>query len=159
MSGVEVKRGPGRPKKSEAKEAADEAVVAFAKQVVETLAERERISAEDNEQVRRDNAESDRMETLVRPCSLEDAPVGSKVVVSRNTDGQKEAHLITPSDRILLPKTDLAYTLPVCAKVRIKMPSLIETVMLDSAPNIPPLITSTAREAMEQYLTHFKLKD
>jgi hypothetical protein len=39
------------------------------------------------------------------------------------------------------------------------MPSLIETVMLDSAPNIPPLITSTAREAMEQYLTHFKLKD
>lgn len=132
--------------KSEAKAAADAAVVEFAHAVVEAYAEAKDAPVLD-------------VAPVVRPCALEDAPVGSKVVVSRNTDGQKEAHLITPSDRFLLPKTDLAYTLPVCAKVRIKMPSVIETVMLDSAPNIPPLITSTAREAMERYLTHFKLKD
>jgi len=146
MSGVEVKRGPGRPKKDEAKVAADAAVIAHAHAVVEAYAEAK-------------DAESVVSAPVVRPCALEGAPVGSKVVVSRNTDGQKEAYLITPADRLLLPKTDLAYTLPVCAKVRIKMAGVVETVMLDSAPNIPPLITSTAREAMDQYLTHFKLKD
>ena len=146
MSGVEVKRGPGRPKKSEAKIAADEAVQAHAEAVVEAYVEAKDAPVLD-------------VPPVVRPCALESAPVGSKVVVSRNTDGQKEANLITTHDRILLPKTDLAYTLPVCAKVRIKMAGVVETVMLDSSPNIPPLITSTAREAMEQYLTHFKLKD
>ena len=151
MSGVEVKRGPGRPKKSEAKIAADEAVTEFAHAVVEAYAE-----TKDTEETVNPILD---IAPPVRPCALEDAPVGSKVVVSRNTDGQKEANLITTHDRILLPKTDLAYTLPVCAKVRIKMAGVVETVMLDSSPNIPPLITSTAREAMEQYLTHFKLKD
>ncbi len=146
MSSVEVKRGPGRPRKDEAKVAADAAVVEHAHAVVEAYAEAKDAPVLD-------------VPPVVRPCALEDAPVGSKVVVSRNTDGQKEANLITTNDRILLPKTDLAYTLPVCAKVRIKMVGVVETVMLDSSPDVPPLITSTAREAMAQYLTHFKLKD
>ena len=98
-------------------------------------------------------------EALVRPCALDDAPLGSKVVISRSQEGEKLANLTTPDEVIALPKTDLSYTLPVGAKVRRKMPSVFEGVLLNPSEQIAPLIAGSGREAIEQFRDHFNQKD
>ena len=137
--------------KSEAKVAAEQAVTAFANEVVEAYAEAK-------------DAEVPVTPVLVvapvvRPCALDDAPLGSKVVISRSQEGEKLANLTTPDEVIALPKTDLSYTLPVGAKVRRKMPSVFEGVLLNPSEQIAPLIAGSGREAIEQFRDHFNQKD
>ncbi len=173
MSGVETeKRKPGRPKKvapevtytaiqsddreagghcgkSEAKEAAEAAVIAHAHAVVESYAE-----AKDAEVPVKAPVV---VAPVLRPCSLEDAPVGSKLVVSRDPEKGKVARLITPKETLELPKDDLAYTLPVNAKIRRKMPALFEASQLNA--DYRTLVVSSAREAIEKYREHFNPQD
>lgn len=90
-----------------------------------------------------------------RPCALEDAPLGSKVVVSRDPEGTKHANLTTPNAVIPLPSDDLAFSLPVGAKIRKVMPSVFEATELNPPVEYPKLIASSARAAMDQYRDHF----
>lgn len=90
-----------------------------------------------------------------RPCALDDAPVGSKIVVSKDTEGVKCVNLTTPSGPMRLPTTDLAYTLPVGAKIRRVMPSVFQATELNPAVVYPPMTTSTGREAIDAYRDHF----
>ena len=154
MSGVAepvVKRGPGRPKKSEAKVAAEDAVQNHANAVVEAYAE-----AKDAENV--PVRESVVPAPVLRPCSLESAPVGSKIVVGASDEG-KVVNLTTPSEVIQLPKNDLAYSLPRGAKIRRVMPDVFVATMLNPQENIRDLTCGSARDAVEQFRVHFKMTD
>jgi hypothetical protein len=138
-----------RVKKDEAKVAADEAVVAFAERGVEAYAE-----AKDAEVPVKPSVV---VSAPARPCSLEDAQVVSKLVVSRDPEKGKVARLITPDETIELPKDDVAYTLPVYAKIRRKMPSLFEASQLNADHRT--MVASTAREAIEKFREHFNPQD
>lgn len=144
MSDV-VKRGPGRPKK-----VVPEAVQAYAEQVVEAYAE-----AKDAEDV--PVRESVVVAPPARPCALEDAPIGSKLVVSRDAEKGKVARLITPTESIELPREDVAYTLPVGAKIRRKMASVFEASQLNA--DYRTMTTATARAAVEQFREYFNPQD
>ena len=83
--------------------------------------------------------------------------MGSKLVVSRDPEAGKVARLITPSETIELPRGDLAYTLPVGAKIRRKMPSLFEASQLNADPGT--MLESSARAAIEKFREHFNPQD
>jgi hypothetical protein len=151
MSGVvetEVKRGPGRPRKlpTEVLPTPEDKVAAAPTEVPDAPPTHAPVALVERAPV-------------LRPCSLEDAPVGSKVVVSRNHENEKQVNLTTPTEVILLPKSDLAYTLPVGAKIRRKMPSVFEGILLNPSDLFLPLVAGTARDAVEQFRPHFKLTD
>lgn len=88
-----------------------------------------------------------------QPCGLDDAPVGSKIVVVR--DPEKRPILMTPSGSLPLANTDVAYQLPEGAKVRRMGPSLFVSQQLNPAITYPDLVTATAREAISQFIAHF----
>lgn len=90
-----------------------------------------------------------------RPCALDDAPAGSKLVVLDSSDGTKVPTLNTPSGEAPMALNDVAYTLPVGAKVRKVMQGRIEATQLNHNVVIPPLVTLTAREAIAQFVPHF----
>lgn len=93
-----------------------------------------------------------------RPCALEHAPVGSKVVASRTTEGVKQVRLITPDDEMLLPLDDVAYGLPIGAKVRRKAPTIFEGMQLDFGPQTP-FVASSARAVLTGFRAHFFPQD
>lgn len=94
-----------------------------------------------------------------RPCALEHAPVGSKVVVSRTTEGVKQVRLLTPEEEMVLPLDDVAYGLPVGAKVRRKMPTVFEGTQLDPEVWYAPLVASSARGCIADFRAHFFPQD
>lgn len=94
-----------------------------------------------------------------RPCALEDAPIGSKVVVLATPDG-KQAVLTTPlNGSIPLPDDDMARKLPVGAKIRRILPSVFEAVQLNPQVPYPPLVRSSARVAIGDFVAHFHPRD
>lgn len=90
-----------------------------------------------------------------RPSALDDAPVGSKIVVSKDTDSVKRVNLTMPNGVLLLPSDDIAYTLPVGAKIRRVMPSVFQATELDPVAFYPVLVAGSARDAVERYREHF----
>jgi len=91
----------------------------------------------------------------VRPCGLEGAPVGSKVVILDSPGGEKIPTMTTPQGEHMLALNDLAFTLPVGAKVRKVVEGRFEAIQLNHQRPTPPLVTLTAREAMEGFVKHF----
>ena len=91
----------------------------------------------------------------VRPCGLEGAPVGSKVVILDSPGGDKIPTMTTPQGEHMLALNDLAFTLPVGAKVRKVVEGRFEAIQLNHQRPTPPLVTLTAREAMEGFVKHF----
>lgn len=171
-----VKRGPGRPRLHPRKQTMEPAIVAEAAKTVEanprgapeTVPAPEVATEVATEVI---DEEGDAMPQAVmqvaaplpprvgRPCSLDDAPVGSKIVVSKDTDSVKRVNMTTPNDVILLPSDDVAYTLPVGAKIRRTMPSIFHATELNPSAFYPVLVTSTARDAVERYRDHFHKND
>ena len=88
-----------------------------------------------------------------QPCGLDDAPVGSKIVVIR--DPEKRPVLNTPSGPLPLANGDVAYQLPEGAKIRKRGVSLYVAEQLNPTVHKPDLVTATAREAIAQFLVHF----
>ena len=88
-----------------------------------------------------------------QPCGLDDAPVGSKMVVVRDTE--KQPILMTPNGTVPLANNDVAYQLPEGAKIRRMGPSLFVAEQLNPADANPDLVTATAREAIAQFHAHF----
>lgn len=91
----------------------------------------------------------------MRPCALDDAPVGSKVVMLDSTVVQKVPVLLTPHGERPMALNDLAFTLPIGAKVRKVVAGRFEAQQLNDGSGKAPLVTLTAREAMEQFVTYF----
>lgn len=89
-----------------------------------------------------------------QPCGLDDAPVGSKLVVVLD-DKKKCPVLMTPDGPFPLANNDVAYQLPEGAKVCRRGPNLFSAEQLNPAIGHPDLVTATAREAIEQYHAHF----
>ena len=89
------------------------------------------------------------------PCGLETAPVGSKVVVVTPETGGRLAVFQTTNGEQPLAVLDLAHRLPVGAKVCKVMEGRFEAQQLNPSANRPALVTATAREAMEQFVSHF----
>lgn len=92
---------------------------------------------------------------VVKPCGLEGAPVGSKVVITDTPGGEKIPVMTTPQGEHMLALNDIAYGLPVGAKVRKVVEGRYEAIQLNHQRNTPPLVTLTAREAMERFVAHF----
>tara|TARA_R110000868_G_scaffold72237_7_gene210820 strand:- start:544 stop:1011 length:468 start_codon:yes stop_codon:yes gene_type:complete len=88
-----------------------------------------------------------------QPCGLDDAPIGSKIVVIR--DPEKKPVLNTPAGPFPLANNDVAYQLPEGAKVRRMGPSLFVAQQLNPVITYPDLVTATAREAIAQFHAHF----
>jgi hypothetical protein len=91
-----------------------------------------------------------------KPCALDGAPVGSKVVVGPHETDHKVARLVTPNDGAMeLPKSDLASGLPIGAKIRKKMEGLFVAEQLNPSKPHEPVTFSSAREAITQFRTTF----
>jgi len=123
-------------KKSEAKEAADAATVAFAIAAVEAKPAPDPIV--------------EKAPVVGPPCALEGAPVGAKCVVSR-TDAGKVARLLTPKGAEELDKSDLFYTLPAGAKVQKMSETRFDAFRLGVTPDAI-FSAGSAREAVRRFL-------
>ena len=88
-----------------------------------------------------------------RPCTLDQLPIGSKLVVVRD-EGRRPV-LMTPDGEVSCPRNDLAWTVPEGAKVMRHGEQHFVAEMLGDAQGRKPLVTDTAREALEQFNTYF----
>lgn len=87
------------------------------------------------------------------PCALDEASVGSKIVVVVLNE-VKTPLLSTPNGFIALASDDAAWRLPLGARVQRTADGFVST-QLDPAQDRPDLITTTAREAIRLFGKHF----
>lgn len=148
MSGLVEPKKRGRPRKDALVEKADDVVAAY-------------VALKDAEDVPVvEHPAFVAVEQPSRPCALDDAPVGSKVVVNRTVEGDKIVRLTTPqNDGMELPKQDIAYSLPIGAKIRRTMPTVFEATQLDPSVVMKPLLGVTARGVIGAFREHFHPKD
>lgn len=92
--------------------------------------------------------------TDVPPCALDDAPVGSKLVVVRQ-DGKNVPILTTPDGYREVPPDDVARTLPEGAKVRYVAMARFRAEQLNPVLDKPVLWADTARDAIARFNAHF----
>ena len=88
------------------------------------------------------------------PCALDDAPLNSKIIVVR-MDGRKFPVYSTPDGLQELASDDLSHRLPEGARIQRTGPTQFTAIQLEPAVAHPPLVTSTAREAMTRFNQHF----
>lgn len=82
--------------------------------------------------------------------ALEEAPNGSKIVVSRTETG-KVVRLLTPERTMELPFGDLCYTLPTGAKIRKSALGIYEAYRL-GVQHEPVFSAGSVAEAVTKYL-------
>src|SRR3990167_342213 len=88
------------------------------------------------------------------PCALDAAMVHSKLVVVRS-DGKKVAVFMTPQGERRLDAADMAHRLPEGAKIHKDDESQYTATQIGAATPRPPLVTTSAREAIAQFNRHF----
>ena len=100
-----------------------------------------------------DAGETPITELYVTPCLLDEASVGSKVVVVMLNE-VKTPLLSTPNGFRELASDDAAWRLPLGARVQRTADGFVST-QLDPAQDRPDLTTATAREAIRLFGKHF----
>lgn len=88
------------------------------------------------------------------PCALDGAPINSKVVVVL-ADGKRKPILMGPRGESVLAINDVAWTLPVGAKISKDGESKFTARQLDHNRDMKPLVCPTARDAISQFHHHF----
>ena len=89
-----------------------------------------------------------------RPCALDGAPIHSKIVVVQRDKG-KCPILATPQGESVVSENDIAYKLPPGARVKKEGEARYVAEQLNPMVTKPPLVTTTARAAIEQFVSHF----
>lgn len=92
---------------------------------------------------------------VMKPCELEDEAVGAKLVVLSNSEGVKCPTITANRGQWTVLHGDLAFTLPVGAKIRKVAEGKFEAIQLNHQRPQAPLICATAREAMERFVPYF----
>ena len=87
-------------------------------------------------------------------CVLDDAPVNSKVVMVQQ-DTLKIPVMTTPDGLVAVPADDIVRKLPEGAKIMRRGPTMFVAEQLNPTIGHPPLVTTTAREAITRFLAHF----
>lgn|GEM_PF-5951750 len=88
------------------------------------------------------------------PCALDGAPVGSKVILHQDAENEKYAVLVTSLGEQRLSTDDIAWTLPRGARIQ-RTDDGFRAIQLGAEGMRPDLVTTTAREAIAQFVPHF----
>lgn len=90
----------------------------------------------------------------IPPCALDGAPMNSKIVVIREEKGKRPVFL-TPAGELSIANDDVAWGLPVGAKIQKDADGRFVARQLDHDRGTEALICGTAREAIARFHQHF----
>jgi len=91
---------------------------------------------------------------FTRPCALDDALLNAKVVMVQGDEG-KVPILVTRDGETMLQRGDIAWVLPVGAKVQRTGAQEFTGTQLSPALDRPPLVGVTARGVIERFVAYF----